>query len=80
MHYLGSIDIAWNAAWFKEATEYCGRLNILQCTRYILLIEPMLSLIYAYKSFCSVGTDSLKQPEFAAFLSESQAKMQMPVT
>ncbi len=51
-------------------------MNALQSARYTQLIEPLLALIYSWKSFFSAGHDALKSDSVTAFLTQTQAKMQ----
>ncbi|GMR48371.1 hypothetical protein PMAYCL1PPCAC_18566, partial [Pristionchus mayeri] len=75
---LGDLTMARNR-YNAEAIDYVTRLNGVQSTRYTLLIEPLLSLLHAFKSFHSVGAESCKTGEYTSILSEGQEKMQSVV-
>ena len=51
-------------------------MNALQSNRYMQFIEPMLALIYAYKSLFNVGHDSFRSESLTNFVTEAQQQMQ----
>uniref|UniRef100_A0A915IJC1 PH domain-containing protein n=1 Tax=Romanomermis culicivorax TaxID=13658 RepID=A0A915IJC1_ROMCU len=56
---------------------YYENLNKLQFTRRIALLEPILSVIYAFRSFCHVGHQSLTQDkESFEFFTRTQEQLQ----
>ncbi|GMS96032.1 hypothetical protein PENTCL1PPCAC_18207, partial [Pristionchus entomophagus] len=75
---LGELTMARNR-YNSEAIDYVTRMNGIQSTRYTLLIEPLLSLLHAFKSFHSVGAESCKTTEYTSILTEGQEKMQSVV-
>uniref|UniRef100_A0A0N5AQ58 PH domain-containing protein n=1 Tax=Syphacia muris TaxID=451379 RepID=A0A0N5AQ58_9BILA len=60
----------------KLAMDYCGRMNVVQTNRYIQFIEPMLAMMYAYKSLFNVGHDAFRSEFLTSFLTQAQQQMQ----
>ncbi|VDD91347.1 unnamed protein product, partial [Enterobius vermicularis] len=63
-------------SYHKLALQYCSRMNALQTNRYMQFIEPMLALLYAFKSLFNVGHDAFRNEHLTSFLTQAQQQMQ----
>lgn len=63
-------------AMFQRAIQLFTRLNALQFTRYTLVIEPLVALMYTLRTYFSTGTKTLTDPKLSDFFSRTQEQMQ----
>ncbi len=61
---------------FQVSLQYYSHLNALQFLRYTHMVEPLLSLIYAHRSYFHMGNEGMKQPELTDFATRTQEQIQ----